>query len=77
MLHEFSIFFANHTTGEVVQQNRRSVRASAAIAAFRRRMREYGTLNRGDRYKLVAYDSFRDLSTFWPDLDQVEMQVAR
>ena len=77
MLHEFSIFFANYTTGEIVQQNRRSVRASATLAAFRRRMREYGTLSRGDRYKLVVYDGFRDLGTFWPDLDQVEMQVVR
>ena len=58
----FTIFFVNHTTGEVICQQVYSVRAAQAVTNFRRKHRSYGTISKGDSYSIVLYEGLRDIS---------------
>lgn len=73
----FTVYFFNWTTGEVVAAHRRAVSARAAVNTFRRKMRDTGTLCRGNQYSLLLYKGQRDLADWPADYADVAREVAR
>lgn len=73
----FTVYFFNWSTGEVVAAHRRAVSARAAVDTFRRKMRDTGTLCRGNQYSLLLYKGQRDLADWPADYAEATREVAR
>jgi len=73
----YTCYFFNWTTGEVVAAHRHANTAGNAIATFRRKMRDTGTLQSGQLYNFFLYKGKRDLSDLPPDYMTAPRAVAR